>query len=353
MKKLFETLKKNMEMGKASVLVTVIAASGSVPRGAGSRMLVLEDGSQMGTIGGGAVEYRAALEALEALKQKKSYTKGFSLTRNQIADIGMVCGGGVTVFFQYVSPEDEDMKDLCHWILDALDRDEDSWLVLDITDNTCWKMGLYGEQKNHGITLPESLIRDLKPGKPQQKETEGKQYYIEPLVRAGSVYIFGGGHVAQELVPVLARVGFRCIVMDDRKEFANSKVFPQAEKTIVGDLEDISRYVSIKRRDYVCIMTRGHQFDYYIQKQVLPLKPCYIGIMGSRNKIRTVTEKLLEDGFSREEIERCHMPVGTAIHAETPAEIAVSIAGEMIAVRAEQRDGNTFSIKNGDGSRLI
>ena len=153
-------------------------------------------------------------------------------------------------------------------------------------------------------------------------------------MQAGTVYIFGGGHVAQELVPVLAHVGFRCVVYDDRAEFANPQVFPQAAETIVGDLEHIGDRVAIGPQDYVCVMTRGHQFDYYVQKQAMELGPCYIGIMGSRSKIRVVTEKLLEDGFTREEIEGCHMPIGTAIGAETPAEIAVSIAGELIHIRA-------------------
>ena len=153
------------------------------------------------------------------------------------------------------------------------------------------------------------------------------------------MYVFGGGHVAQELVPVLAHVGFRCVVMDDREEFANPQVFPQAKRTVVGDLERISDYVQITERDYVCVMTRGHQFDYYVQRQALAAKPRYIGVMGSRNKIKVTTEKLLADGFTLEEIQFCHMPIGTNILAQTPAEIAISVAGELICVRAESMKG--------------
>lgn len=104
----------------------------------------------------------------------------------------------------------------------------------------------------------------------------------------------------------------------------------------MGNLERIGDYVAIRPQDYVCVMTRGHQYDYYVQKQALALKPCYLGVMGSKNKICVVTERLLADGFSAEEIQSCHMPIGLAIHAETPAEIAVSVAGEMIALRAER-----------------
>lgn len=340
MKQLFKELEHVLEQNEECVLVTIIASSGSTPRGAGSRMLVKKDGSIRGTVGGGAVEYQAVQTALEALKNKTSHTKGFTLTRNQVADIGMVCGGDVVVYFQYISPEDRRFREFCSQVRQALAKDEDSWLLLDITDETCWRMGLYSQTVGMVTADGGGFFGNegsyLFTNQAVQREMGGRRFYIEPLVQAGTVYIFGGGHVAQELVPVLARVGFRCVVMDDREEFANSRVFPQAERTIVGDLEQIENYIRLRECDYICIMTRGHQFDYLVQKQVLPLKPCYIGIMGSRNKIKVVTEKLMADGFSREEVEFCHMPIGTKIHAETPAEIAVSIAGELIKIRAER-----------------
>ena len=195
-------------------------------------------------------------------------------------------------------------------------------------------MGLYRRGEAAGLEIPEDM--DVNFGvKAVRREAGGRNYYVEPLVQAGTVYVFGGGHVAQELVPLLAHVGFRCVVMDDREEFANRETFPQAAETVVGDLERISDYIAITERDYVCVMTRGHQFDYYVQRQALAAKPRYIGVMGSRSKIKVTTEKLMADGFSEEEIGFCHMPIGTRILAETPAEIAVSIAGELIEVRAE------------------
>ena len=336
MKALFEELSNVLAKGEEAVLVTIIASSGSTPRGAGSRMLVKKDGTIKGTVGGGAVEYQAILTAVEAIKHKSSHTKGFTLTRNQVADIGMVCGGNVVVYFQYISPDNKEFAGFCADVRTALSRDEDSWLLLDISDETCWQMGLYSKSTGLlGMDMPgQALQEPIFTSRTLQQEVGGRKYYIEPLVQAGTVYIFGGGHVAQELVPVLSHVGFRCVVMDDREEFANREVFPQAAATIVGNLEGIGSYIDIRPCDYVCVMTRGHQFDYYVQRQALTMKPGYIGIMGSRNKIRVVTDKLLADGFTREEIEACHMPIGTDIRAETPAEIAISIAGELICERA-------------------
>ncbi len=315
MRQLFEELYQILEAGKSAVLVTVIASSGSTPRGAGSRMLVREDGEIRGTIGGGAVEYRATEIAMEVIKKKISRIKGFTLTKNQVSDIGMICGGEVTVYFQYINPKDEEFKNVCKAVMEALKRKEDSWLVLDLSDEICWRMWLCNSKE-------------------EKKALSEKNYYMESLTQAGIVYVFGGGHVAQELVPVLSHVGFRCVVMDDREQFANDRVFPKAERTVVGDMNRISDYLTIKKEDYVCVMTRGHVFDYLVQRQVMACHPRYIGVIGSRSKIGVVTEKLMADGFSREEIDACHMPIGISIRAETPAEIAISIAGELIRVRA-------------------
>lgn len=350
MEELFRELLQMMELGQEAVLATIIAQAGSAPRGAGARMLVKADGSVRGSIGGGAMEYQAIKTAMEAMQKKTSCISGFCLTRSQVADIGMVCGGDVAVCFQYISPDNGELKALCHKVLKAFDQEEECWLVMDITQETCWQMGLYRQKeglfvmklwedrdaaKSLEAVWKEYFQREAVQKRAVQKELSGRKYYIEPLVAAETVYIFGGGHVAQELVPLLAHLKFRCVVMDDREAFANPRVFPQAKKTIVGDLEHISDYLCLQPRDYVCIMTRGHQYDYYVQRQALDAHPRYIGVMGSHNKVAVVTEKLLEDGYTREEIEACHMPIGVEILAETPAEIAVSIAGELIRKRAE------------------
>lgn len=334
MKELFETARKSMEKKQDLVFVTTISSSGSSPRGAGSKMLVLENGTSYGTIGGGNVEYVSIQHAREVLKQKQSCTRGFALHPDQVADLGMICGGDVVIFFQYISWENQDFYDLCTRILKSWDKNENTWLIFDITEETVWKAGLYEEQEGLtglGISDPSPLLQT----KAVQKVLDGRKYYCEPLVQKGRVYIFGGGHVAQALVPVLARLEFRCVVFDDREAFSNPQVFPEAEQCILGDFNRISDYLSIQPQDYVCIMSRGHQYDYLIQKQILTTPAYYIGVMGSRKKKEVIRQKLLADGFSSEDISRITTPIGLDILAETPEEIAVSIAGQLIAERAK------------------
>jgi xanthine dehydrogenase accessory factor len=161
--------------------------------------------------------------------------------------------------------------------------------------------------------------------------------FAEQINVSGKVYIFGGGHVAQELVPVLSHVGFRCVVMDDRAEFTKPELFPGAEEVICGDLTHLKDYLSIGNEDYVCVMTRGHSHDTVVQAQVLKCRPTYCGVIGSAFKAAGVRRTLKEEyGLLDEELDLVTTPIGLNIKGETPAEIAISIAAQMILHRAER-----------------
>lgn len=339
MRRLFETLQDCIERKEDTVLVTVIASSGSTPREAGSRMVISQRGLLFGTIGGGAVEFRSQQMAADILKEKKSHVKGFKLAPNQVEDLGMICGGSVVVYFQFIPWDNEEILPFLKKASALFEKDEDAWLLMDITQESAWSMAVYSESTGTigvGGFRAEDLTPMLKT-RAVQVEQNGKKYYAEPLIRSGTVYVFGGGHVAQELVPVLSHVGFRCVVMDDREEFASKKLFPTAAETILGDFSRIADYIKITKNDYIVVMTRGHAHDFTVEEQVLHSDACYVGVIGSKNKIRGISERLKAAGVSAEDIERAHSPIGLSIKAETPAEIAISIAGEMIQIRAERK----------------
>ena len=168
----------------------------------------------------------------------------------------------------------------------------------------------------------------------RRRREEGRDFYVEQINSSGKVYVFGCGHVAQELVPVLAHVGFRCIALDDRPEFANEQVVRGAEKVMLVDFEHIDESVKIGPEDYICVMTRGHAYDTTVQAQALRTPACYIGVIGSRAKTAGVQKQLRTMGFTDEDFKRITTPIGLDIKAETPAEIAISIAAQMIEIRA-------------------
>ena len=328
MRNMLKTIASRLRSGEDLVLVTVTASSGATPRGAGARMLVGKDGRICGPIGGGAVEYRSEKIAGEVLKAKSSRGHDFTLTRDDVQNLGMICGGACNVFFHYLPAGDAHTLTLCEKAEEEFKAGGDLWLLTDVGEKST--MGLYSQKLGlWGIQDPGNLRYARHP------ERIG-DIFLEQINASGRVYVFGGGHVAQELVPVLSHVGFRCVVMDDRPEFTAKELFPTAEKIICGDMRRIGDYLTIGGEDYVCVMTRGHAYDTVVQAQILKCHPTYCGVIGSAHKAAGVRKALKEEhGLSEEELNLVTTPIGLSIKAETPAEIAISIAAQMILHRAE------------------
>lgn len=327
MREFIRTIVHALEHGRSVELVGVVEASGSTPRGAGALLAVFPNGTPYGTVGGGNVEFEAINLAKELLSQGKNALRSFRFVQGDAASLGMVCGGDVTLHFQYLPAGDAGCLEVLGDLLAATQKNADTWLVRRLEQERVMGMGL--ADRNGFRYLPE-----LPEGLLQNEAVYRDGWFALPMVKAGRVYIFGGGHVSRALVPAIAAVGFRPVVYDDRPEFADLTLFPQAEDAVYGAFENLTDHITITPDDYVVIMTRGHQADYEVLTQVLRSGAKYIGCIGSRRKLALCRERLMENGFTAEEYARVHAPIGLAIGAETPAEIAVSVAAEMIAVRA-------------------
>lgn len=332
MRKLLQRMSSELAAGNDVVLVTVIASSGATPRGAGARMLVTKEGRVGGTIGGGAVEYRSEHIAAEVLAGKESITQAFTLTKEDVNNLGMICGGAVTLYFHFVPGGDEKVLALLKDAEDEFEAGKDLWLVTEVSG--AGALGIYTRDKGFRyLEVPAEVEEGLK-SKPRTINAGGRAFYIEKLASSSTVYVFGCGHVGQELVPVLTHVGFRCVALDDRPDFACRERFPDAAEVKVIDLENFSQSVAIGPEDYVAVMTRGHAFDAAVQAQALKTPCRYIGVIGSRHKKAGVFKKLMELGFTEKDLERITTPIGLEIGAETPAEIAISIAAQLIELRS-------------------
>ena len=324
MKRLLKKVIDALTQKESVVLCTILASSGSSPRGAGARMAVFADGSTVGTVGGGEVERLATLEAREVLEKGNTRVRAFCLALDQVASIGMNCGGKVTIYYQLLT--ENDLTKLQRMYA-AQDEDANTWLYLKIREGSVETFEIIDEAE--ALTKP-----DLFQSRAVLRQDE-PVIYTEPLTRAGRVYLFGGGHVGQALVPVLANLGFRVTVYDNRRELADRSHFPEAAQVIYGPYENILPLVQLKEHDYVVIMTPAHQGDYAILEQVLRFKISYVGCIGSRHKIARTQALLREAGISEEAIASVHSPIGLPIGAETPAEIAISIAAQLIQHRAK------------------
>lgn len=334
MRTMLKTMAQRLRAGEDLVLVTVIASSGATPRGAGARMLVGREGRITGTIGGGAVEYRSQQIAAQVLRDKTSGEQDFSLTNDDVQNLGMICGGAVNVFFRYLPAGDAETLALADEAERRFASGCDLWLISEISDGG--RLGLYtAEGGFFGLDAPD-WVRETLTRHPRRTVRDGRDFYVEQIASSGRVYIFGCGHVAQELEPVLTHVGFRCVVLDDRPDFASRSLFPTAEDVRLVDFNRIADTVTLGPEDYVCVMTRGHAFDTVVQAQVLRTPVCYVGVIGSAAKKAGVFARLREMGLTEADTARITTPIGLDIGAETPAEIAISIAGQMIALRAQR-----------------
>ena len=159
------------------------------------------------------------------------------------------------------------------------------------------------------------------------------EFFIEPVNIGTHLYIFGGGHVALPLARTASMIGFSYTIVEDRPEFATAERFPEAKEIILATSDEIDQKMSFAESDYVAIVTRSHELDYRALKKVLNHSVKYIGLIASKVKKKQVFEQLKKDGFSEEKINQIHSPIGLDIAAQTPEEIAISIAAELIKVK--------------------
>ena len=166
-------------------------------------------------------------------------------------------------------------------------------------------------------------------------DADSPEDFVEEFNLQTTAYIFGAGHVGLALEPVLRYINFKTVAIDDREEYANRERFPKAsEVKVISDFKHAFDGIETDENSYIIIVTRGHMGDYDVLKDALKQKSAYVGMIGSRKKNAMLFDMLRKEGYAEEDIKRIHAPIGLSIQAETPEEIAISIAAELIQVRA-------------------
>ncbi|MGH7557626.1 MAG: XdhC family protein [Gemmatimonadota bacterium] len=177
------------------------------------------------------------------------------------------------------------------------------------------------------------ILADAPPGAAcRSLPGEALEIYVERVAPPPELIVVGAGHIAQPLSRIGKLLGFRVVVIDDRPDFARRERFPEADRVIVADFADPFAEVAVGPRSHVVLVTRGHRYDYDCARALARAgaEPAYVGMIGSRRRVRAAFEQLAAEGFDREWLARIHAPIGLDIGAETPAEIAVAIGAEMI-----------------------
>jgi xanthine dehydrogenase accessory factor len=251
---IYEEIVKLRRDGHRGAVATIINVRGSIPSFKTAKMLVRDDGSIVGTIGGGCVEAEVWQAAQEVISSEKPRTLTFDLNQDPTYDTGLVCGGTLEIF-------------------------------------------------------------------------------VEPILPAPVLYIFGAGHVAYGLYTVARTAGFDVVVIDDREAYANRTRFPDARQVISEDYEHALAGLAPNDSSYIVIVTRGHHDDMRILRWAVKTPARYIGMVGSKRKAISIFRELTREGLKPALFDRVHSPVGLDIGAITPEEIAVAITSELIAIR--------------------
>jgi len=347
--KAVELLGKN----EFSVLATIIKLTGSGPRGAGTKFLILKDGTYVGSIGGGLLEARVLEAAKKVFATRSPMSLSLNLMGKDVAETDMICGGDVDVYLEPLCTGTEDQIQGFRKILDIQKRGGAGLLVTALNVDRWEKdrvprlfivpgaapIGYLPGMKAVEEELAKNIPLWLKEREPRLVVSRddlggGVELFVEPILSDPVLYIFGGGHVSAQIIPLASKVGFKVEVIDDRPEFADASKFPDAAKVHQHAFEGVLAKIPVDESSYLVIVTRGHIHDKTVLDQCLRTKAKYIGMIGSRRKKAMIYEKLLEEGFTKSDLDRVHAPIGLDIGAETPEEIAVSIVAELIQVRA-------------------
>ncbi len=344
MKKLIQQICTTLNDGEDLVLVTISSQSGSTPRLAGAKMIIRRDGRIAGTIGGGLVEAMAMEEAGLCFTDRKSLRRAFDLSNGDAADTDMICGGKMELFLEYIQADDAN-RAVFQCLLAAMDSGRRVTLVCPLAGGAGDEPRFIIDHKGRSsrADTPDTLlsaVKHVRSSAPAASliEHQGREYLLSSFAVAGTVYLVGAGHVSACTAEVAAQVGFRVVVMDDRGEFANKERFPLADKIqVLSSFAGCFKAYEIDGDSYLVIVTRGHLHDMEVLDQALQTKAGYVGMIGSRKKRNAIYAKLADKGVADVQLERVHCPIGIAIEADTPEEIAVSIVGELIYQRATGR----------------
>jgi xanthine dehydrogenase accessory factor len=337
--KIFERICEILASDKEAVLATIISAAGSTPAPNQSKMLIRTQANfaSIGTVGGGCLDQNIVLTLNDGEFTGKARICTYHLDDDD-GDTGLTCGGTVNVLVERI---DSAMEPIFRKAIERYSLGEASFLLTGLTsdprktllDRNGNIVAGYSHSGGHIQALHGLIAQGTGLAGPQKVQLGSEEYILEYIEAPTRVIIFGGGHVGKVTSRCAVLTGLSVTIVDDRQQYANKDRFPEADRICCENFEDAIQSLKITGDDYIVIVTRGHKYDELILEKILPMQPKYIGMIGSKRKVKLCYDKLEARGASRELLEKVHAPIGLDIAAETVEEIGVSIVAEIIAVR--------------------
>jgi xanthine dehydrogenase accessory factor len=387
---IYQQLAELLERKEQLAFAVLVETKGSTPQKCGAKAIFLPDGRVIGTLGGGCLEAETRQKALRALETGEPFTFKAVLDDDFGWDDGLICGGAVQTFVQ---PNPQSGKVWQALLAEPALRERRMLATIVSSEQAGMRALLAGDRRRAeparptndpvgrgGPTAPRETVSDgIIAADPISQELLAEicrksaellsepepepclvtlqtsiPVYFEPILPHPVLVICGGGHVGCAIGKLAAWSGFDVVAIDDRASFANKERFPDAAKIIVDDPAKVMKDFPLDADTYVCIVTRGHRHDAVILKEVIHGKAAYIGMIGSKRKVRTIIEGFIEEGVATaEDFRRVRSPMGLAIHSLTVEEIAVSVVSELVAVRRGAQNFVSLSVTNQLADKML
>lgn len=308
----YRRLAEIMRRDGAAVLATVVETRGSTPRETGAKMIICRSGEICGTIGGGAGEAKVIRSAKNVFESGEKELVEIDLTSREAEG---VCGGKMRVW------------------LERWQGAERLALINQILQDV---------ENGQNVNLVTPLTAKGSPHLLASNQPASENAFVENIELPPLLLIIGAGHVGIELAKIASTIGFEVVVNDDRTEWANPLNYPFAKQILPEPIENTIASLTNHQQIYAALLTRGFEYDLQALKVILKseLTFRYIGMIGSKKRVLQVFGELEKQSIGKKELERIKTPIGLEIGALTPAEIAVSIAAELISVRRKNTGQN-------------
>jgi xanthine dehydrogenase accessory factor len=330
-------LRRWLDRGEKIALATVVATRRSAPRPVGAKLGVSEGGELVGSVSGGCVENEVYGLAREALAGGRPALASYGISDELGLSVGLPCGGEIDVFVDAYEPE------LIERLLAAAEREEPAVLYEVVSGEPLGAKVLAfegGEALGDGFGEPPVGVDELlRGGRSTLVEEDGRTVFCDVFGRRPRLVVFGAVDTAEHLCHAARALGWRTIVVDARAKLATEERIPSADELLVDWPEEALERIQPDHATSIVVLTHEDRFDVPALKGALAGDAFYIGALGSRRNQERRRERLLAEGLDEEDLERISGPSGLDLGASTPAETAVSILGEILAVRAGREGG--------------
>lgn len=345
MRDLLAELTRCLDNGRELVWCSVVETRGSTPQKAGAAMLVFPDGGQTGTLGGGCVEAEVKRRALLQLNEANATTEvlSFQLDDDYGWDDGLICGGRMTMLvapFRMESQKNASEFYRAYREMVETGRGCTEVVALPASSIAAGSRYLFDASSTlvaqiAEVPPPQELLDQLRPLSTRPKPSAHKGFAYMPVLPRITLLIVGGGHVGQGVAQLASQVDFDIWVLDDRDRYVSAERFPTAQRRFVGDigrtLQELAK--EIHPGMYCLIVTRGHNHDEEALYHLCRSPAGYVGMIGSKRKIKLIFEDLVAKEISDDVLAKVHAPLGIPIGSQTVPEIAISIVAELIKRR--------------------